>query len=308
MKRILALLLAAVMVFCFVGCGEDAADTVTTTTTTTAEATTTTVGDDTTTTTEAAGTTTTNAVVTTTTATVKVTTTAKPTTTKATTTKATTTTTKATTTTTKPVPKTYEEKLLLTNEFREDGMPDASIVVLYAIHQLDIEKYFTSRKDVEEDFYLNYYTIPEAVVLEKARTKYVITDQYFEKIKSLKTYQAMGSYGTDTAEYKDGNFVLEVVHGGGFGGGGEEKYTVIGYKRSSGVLAVCLDFSIDYDYTGDFEHQYFYEIEYTYSGTADFSVKAHSIVSTDKALIDSLRIRTVKKVTDTTPYTLKPVA
>lgn len=301
MKRILALLLAAVMAFCFVGCGEDAADTVTTTT---AEATTTTVSGDTTTTTDTADTTTTDTVVTTTTATAKVTTTAKPTTT----TKATTTTTKATTTTTKPVPKTYEEELLLTNEFREDGMPDASIVVLYAIHQLDIEKYFTSRKDVEGEIYFNYYTIPEAVVLEKARTKYVITDQYFEKIKSLKTYQAMGSYGTDTAEYKDGNFVLEVVHGGGFGGGGEEKYTVIGYKRSSGVLAVCLDFSIDFDYTGDFEHQYFYEIEYTYSGTADFSVKAHSIVSTDKAFIDSLRIRTVKKVTDTTPYTLKPVA
>lgn len=281
MKRILAFLLAAMMVFCLVGCGEDATDTVTTTTT---EAVTTTTAGDATTTTDTADTTTTEAVVTTTT------------------------TTKATTTTTKPVPKTYEEKLLLTNEFREDGMPDASTVVLYAIHQLDIEKYFTSRKDVEGEIYFNYYTIPEAVVLEKARTKYVITNEYFEKIKSLKFYQDIGSYGMDSAEYKDGTFVLEVVHGGGFGGGGDEKYTVIGYKSANGALAVCLDFSIDFDYTGNFEHQYFYEIEYTYSGTADFSVKDGTIVSTDKAFIDSLRIRTVKKVTDTTPYTLKPVA
>ncbi len=297
MKRILAFLLAAMMMFCLVGCGEDANDATNDTTTTTENVTTTTVEGDATTTTD-------TDVVTTTTAAATTTATAKVTTT---TTKATTTTTKATTTTTTTAVPTYSLRVLETDLFVEDGTLDPSLVVMNAIYRLDHKDYYTSRKDLEGEFYYEYFTFPEAVILQKIREKFVLSDADFEAVKRRGNYADM-TYGIDGAEYKDGNFVLEVLHGGGYGGGGEIKRQVVGYTYANGVLKVCTEFLYDETYSGNFVSEYFYEVEYTYTGAADFKIKEKTITSQNKALIDSLRIRSIKKVTDTSPYTLKPVA
>ncbi len=319
MKRMLALLLAAIMVFCLVGCGENANDVTDGTTTTTAESvTTTTAQDGDTTTTEEVTTTdevtttteevtTTTKVAATTTTTKAVTTTVKTTTTTAapTTTTTTTTTTVATTTTTKPVPTTYQKPVFQTDMIREDGTLDRSLVVMYTIDQFNRDDYFTSRKPLYDEYYTDYFTFPEAEVLKKMRETFVVSDSDFAAIKAYETYQS--SESPDYATYQDGAFVLEISNGG-WGGGDIYEHHPVGYTYANGVLKLCQEYMLDEDYTGNFSHVYFYEIEYTYSGTGEFKIENGAIVSTDKALIDSLRIRSIKKVTDTSAYTLKPIA
>ena len=62
----------------------------------------------------------------------------------------------------------------------------------------------------------------------------------------------------------------------------------------------------NYDYTGEFAHEYYYEVVYTFSGNGALTVGKDYVVSVDKTVIDSMRIASIKKVTDTSPYTLKP--
>ncbi len=179
------------------------------------------------------------------------------------------------------------------------------MVVLWAAQELQSDAYHTSREmqDEQAEIWIDHYTYPEAKLLQAMRTQYTITDEYFEVIKQSPYYS---EYGTPhSVEYKDGVFVYSFLNGG-WGGGVYDDHRIVGYTYGDGVFKICYDYRVSEDYSEEgLAHQYYYETEYVYSGSGEFFIRDNCIMSTDNALVESLRVRSVKKVTDISPYNLK---
>lgn len=303
MKKCICWLTVLVVSFSLIGCGKDsgtpAPETTAATTTTTAPSTTTTESATTTTMKSATTTTESTTVATTTTkpTTTKLTTT-KPTTTKPTTTatKVTTTTTTVATTTAKPTtttkPKMHTYALLgfdTTYDLQEtcfftgaETLP-FNLLVDYAIDHCGYEKYLSFEDEYGTVF---QYTIPENVILKAMRTTFAVSDALFERVKE------QGAYALDgpcSATYKDGYFVYEDVQG--WGGPGTYSELISLTDKKNGTLVG----SFNLYYVDNYVCKY--TVEYAYQGTTNYTLDKNSatIQSTDKAFIESIRVKSVQE-------------
>ena len=170
-----------------------------------------------------------------------------------------------------------------------------------------------------EDRYYNGepYTLvfTEEEVLTFIRTKFVFTDEQFEKMKKLDGYSLyIDHFGVNEYEepvpsswYKDGKFYLEANGWMGDSPSNLHQFADI-VDDGKGVLKIYYDYSgiagDENDNAIPGEVMYQYVVEYVYSGTGGFEVTPHPegwenhwiISSYDKESIDSLRVRSIKKV------------
>ena len=139
---------------------------------------------------------------------------------------------------------------------------------------------------------INRYTVPEAAMLKALRRVFVITDGFWTEIKNREIY----NLGADECNYMDGNFYITTIDGWG-GEMGDAFYLRKVIDDKAGTI------SLYYLYLVDDLEQHYIELVYTYTGSATYQVVepeehtyAGNFVSTDKAFIDSLRLKSVKKV------------
>lgn len=193
-----------------------------------------------------------------------------------------------------------------------DYPPLYSFALIYSINKLDLDPYLTDHVLTWDDgsgikYYDDYYTIPEAIVLQEMRKTFAISDADFEQIKQIGHFWEATHMRIEAISYQDGYFVAE-SRSPGYGGCGIYKISTIGYTYQDGVLKICLEqLNRDYEETS-FWLEFYFEIEYVYTGDGSLTIEDEKIVSTDKSLIDSLRIRSIKTVTDTSIYTLEPIS
>lgn len=145
------------------------------------------------------------------------------------------------------------------------------------------------------------YKIPEAAMLDAIRSKFVITDAQFEELKALKNYQF--SFGGHT--YSNGFFEISAPAAGG---PPSHQHKVVGYSdNGQGKLIVYMDY-IKCDYESDTpysEHDYYYAVEYNYSGYSDLYLK-ESEIGGYGAVVDSLRATSIKKIASLPANMTKP--
>lgn len=183
-------------------------------------------------------------------------------------------------------------------EITSDGTPDFDYMMqegYYAIGFDNLEKYLN---DSEEPW---MFEIPEAVFYNALKTKFVITDSLFAKLKAQGDYEFFWCKHT----YSNGIFYIPYMAAGDVS---EYTHKVLGYRdNKNGTLTVYYDYlkgGPDYE-EKDRVHQYYYALEYTYSGASNLSIE--KVVENDyeyhtvngwKPVVDSLRIKSIKKVTD----------
>ena len=141
--------------------------------------------------------------------------------------------------------------------------------------------------------------IPEAEMLKAIRTKFVMSDSEFEKLKQQGVYYCSLS----EQKYSDGYFNCTDPAAGG---PGEYSHTLVGYKDNKNG-----SFSLYYDYLlggpdveeNERKHQYYYVIEYTYSGASNLEIAtiveegySHYEIQGWKPIVESLRIKAIKKL------------
>lgn len=284
-KSLCLLLITALLLTVFAGCGEQQMSTTTTVDTTTAAQT------DTTTQEQA---TTTAAEVTTTVAATTGATTTKATTTVATTTKATT---AATTAPTTAIPETkdYVRPLTISDSFNEDGSLNFDMLANDILSLAGWETYYSHSTD---EFH-NVYVIPEADALTALRRVYVISDDYFSRLKAQGTYDMSGP---ETLEYKNGQFLYTSCDG--WGGGNFPTFKPLSYTDDNkGTLKFYFDYGIFEMGSGEVVHQQYLEVTYTYTDHAPFEVDnsdpdipSGSIVSKSEAFIKSLKVTAITPV------------
>ena len=143
--------------------------------------------------------------------------------------------------------------------------------------------------------------IPEAEMLKAIRQKFVMSDAEFAKLKAQGSYYC--SLGTQT--YADGYFICKDPAAGG---PGDYSHNIIGYKdNKNGTFTVYYDYlegGPDVD-ASERVHEYYYAVEYTYSGASNLAVVKKvedgyesNYINGWTAVVDSLRIKSIKKVTD----------
>ena len=298
MKRYVCVLFAVLLMLSLGACGENE-----TATTTTADVTTTTAATTTTasaTATEIDGTT------------VKVTTTSKPidktivpktTTTVATTSSKVTTTTKAPTTTA-PKPTVYDLNVFYPDSeytLADDGSLDVNMLAVEGVYGCDVSNYLVSGSEFEMN-----YAIPEADVLAAMRKTFVVSDELFAKIKAKGSYQM---FGPDKLTYENGQFLLTEYDGWG-GGTVYSNHAAAYADDGKGTLTVYHSLAeMDWD-TNEYNHNYYYAVTYTYSGTDPLAVYGANdkyengfIRCENKSVLDSLRVKAIKKVASVDGYT-----
>lgn len=194
--------------------------------------------------------------------------------------------------TTPPATQTqYSKQLMLFTDFSDTQPMNISAVVNLVVDGLDMDSKYCVDYDKENGFWFEY-TIPEADFLAELRKTFVISDEFFSQIKQKATYELDGP---DNCEYKNGAFYVKTFDG--WGGGSDKAYyfkKLLDNKNGS--------ITIYYLYVLDQMEQHYIEVTYTYSGSSSYEFiedKAHQfagdIKSTDKAFIDSLRLKSVKK-------------
>ena len=139
------------------------------------------------------------------------------------------------------------------------------------------------------------FKISEAEMLKAIKAKFVMSNAEFKKLKSAGVYNC--SLGEQT--YSDGYFYCKDPAAGG---PGSYSHIVKGYTDNKNGT-----FTVYYDYLEggpDVEaseriHQYYYAVEYTYSGTSNLKINTeeNSIIGW-KPVVESLRVKSIKKVKD----------
>lgn len=143
--------------------------------------------------------------------------------------------------------------------------------------------------------------ITEAEMLKAIRKKFVMSDSEFEKLKAKGSYEC--SLGTQT--YSDGYFYCCDPAAGG---PGDYSHEIIGYKdNKNGTFLTyydCLLGGPDVE-ENEREHQYYYAVEYTYSGASNLSIEkvdedgyVYYNISGWTPVVNSMRIKSIKKVAD----------
>lgn len=197
---------------------------------------------------------------------------------------------KPTSSSTQTTPTIYSTQIFLFTEFSDTYPFDIDTVVDFGVGEVTQSKTYLTESD--EGGMWKKYTVPEVNMLKALRKTFVITDDFWAAIKDREVY----NLGADDCNYMDGNFYITVV--GGWGGGMEETFYL---KKTIDDKAGTI--SLYYLYLVDDLEQHYIELVYTYTGSASYQVVepeghyyAGNFVSTSKAFIDSLRLKSVKKV------------
>jgi len=165
----------------------------------------------------------------------------------------------------------------------------------YAIDFDTLNKYLN---DSDDDW---MFEIPEAVFYNALKTKFVINDSLFAKLKAQGKYEFFWC----NHSYSNGTFFIPYMAAGDVA---EYTHQVLGYKDNKNG-----SFTVYYDYfeggpdvePSERVHKFYYAMEYTYSGASNLSIE--KVVENDyeyhkisgwKPVVDSLRIKSIKKVTD----------
>ena len=181
-------------------------------------------------------------------------------------------------------------------QINSDGTPDFDLMMqegYYAIDFDEMQKYLN-----ETDW---MYEIPESVMYNALKTKFVIDDGLFAKLKSQGEYEFFWSKHT----YSNGKFYIPYIAAGDVA---DYTHEVIGYKDN-----INGTFTVYYDYLkggadveeADRVHEYYYTVEYTYSGASNLTIikevendYAMYYIDGWKPVVESMRIKSIKKVTD----------
>lgn len=181
-------------------------------------------------------------------------------------------------------------------EINSDGTPDYDFMVQEAYYAIGYE---TLQKYLNEEEWV--YKVPEAEFLKALKTKFVIDDNLFAKIKAQGEYKFFWS----DHSYSNGIFYIAYT---AMGDVADYTHNLIGYKDNKKG-----SFTIYYDYIKggpDIEeaervHQFYYAIEYTYSGASNLWVEKidddgyiYYDINGWVPVVDSMRIKSIKKVTD----------
>ena len=181
-------------------------------------------------------------------------------------------------------------------ELNGDGTPDYDLMVQDGYDAISFD---SAQQYLDEETWV--YKIPEAVFLEALKTKYVVDDALFARIK------AQGKYNFYWHEhsYSNGIFFMAYV-----AAGDEPDFTheTLGYKdNGNGTFTVYYDYleggpSLD---KSELVHKYYYAVEYSYSGASNLSVVKkiendyeYYCINGWTPVVNTLRIKSIKKVTD----------
>jgi len=185
-------------------------------------------------------------------------------------------------------------------EINGDGTPDFDYMLqegYYAIGFDDLEKkYLNTSKETW------MFEIPEAVMLKALKTKFVVDDSLFAKLKAQGKYEFFWCNHT----YSNGYFYIPYMAAGDVA---DYTHNIIGYKDNKNG-----SFTVYYNYllggqdveAKDRVHQYYYTIEYTYSGASNLTVTKtvdefdyeYYSINGWKPVVESMRIKSIKKVTN----------
>ncbi len=183
-------------------------------------------------------------------------------------------------------------------EISADGTPDFDYMMQHGYFAIEFETLNKYLNDSREPW---MFEIPEAVFYNALKTRFVINDSLFAKLKAQGKYEF---FWCDHS-YSNGTFYIPYTASGDVT---DYTHNVIGYKDNQNGT-----FTVYYDYLkggGDVEvkdriHQYYYAIEYTYSGTSNLAIKKISendyeyyTINGWKPVVESMRIKSIKKVTD----------
>ena len=144
--------------------------------------------------------------------------------------------------------------------------------------------------------YGHVFTVPEKLILRNLRTKFAVTDSQFAALKKQAKYNFW--FGTQT--YADGYFKIVDPAAGG---PGDYSHNMIGYKdNGKGTLQIYYDYvtgGVDVD---EHTHEFYYVVSYSYEGTCEIEMAKDeydsTVISGWKPVIESLRVTSIKKVSD----------
>ena len=189
-------------------------------------------------------------------------------------------------------------------EINSDGTLDFDFMVqegYYAIGFENLEKYLN---DTDSNW---MFEIPEAVFFDALKTKFVINDSLFAKLKAQGEYEFFWCKHS----YSNGYFYIPYMAAGDVS---DYTHNVIGYKDNKNGT-----FTVYYDYLQggpDIEeaervHQYYYAVEYIYNGASNLDIVkvvendyGYNTITGWKPVVESLRIKSIKKVTDISGITV----
>jgi len=183
-------------------------------------------------------------------------------------------------------------------EINSDGTPDYDFMVqegYYAIGYETLQKYLNTESD---DW---FYEVPESEFLKALKKKFIVDNNLFAKIKAQGEYKFFWS----DHYYSNGIFYIAYT---AMGDVADYTHNLIGFKDNKNG-----SFTIYYDYIkggqdveeSERTHEYYYVIEYTYSGASNLWIEKidddgyiyHEIKGW-KPVVESMRIKSIKKVTD----------
>lgn len=188
-------------------------------------------------------------------------------------------------------------------EINSDGTPDFDYMMQEGYYAIDFDTLNKYLNDSGDDW---MFEIPEAVFYNALKTKFVINDSLFAKLKAQGKYEFFWC----NHSYSNGTFFIPYMAAGDVS---EYTHQVLGYKDNKNG-----SFTVYYDYfeggpdvePSERVHKFYYALEYTYSGASNLCIE--KVVENDyeyhkisgwKPVVDSLRIKSIKKVTDTSGLT-----
>lgn len=137
------------------------------------------------------------------------------------------------------------------------------------------------------------YKIPAEAMLKAIRTKFVISDAQFEKLKAQGEYK----FFLDTHTFKDGYFNIVWPAAGG---PGEHTHKNVGYiDNKAGKFTVYYDYMSGGADVEEHEHISYYAVEYKYSGYSNLSIQKaewRNNILGFESVVDSMRITSIKEI------------
>lgn len=188
-------------------------------------------------------------------------------------------------------------------EINSDGTPDFDYMMqegYYAIGFETLDKYLNDEGDTW------MFEIPEKVFYDALKTKFVINDALFTKLKAQAKYEFFWC----NHSYSNGYFYIPYMAAGDVA---DYTHKVLGYKDNKKG-----SFTVYYDYQkggqdveeADRVHQYYYTVEYTYSGASNLTINKENdegyeyyTINGWKPVVNSLRIKSIKKASSVSGIT-----
>ena len=189
-----------------------------------------------------------------------------------------------------PEPTVFSEMVLIFTKFSDEHPIDINCVMRVAAgHVANVDDYLTET-DTEYGMW-SKFVIPEQVMLDAARSVFVISDEFWEDVKEYGVYD----FGADDCEYSNGNFYITRIYG--WGGLADEFFELKKIIDSDNTITIYYLFMDD-----NFVEQHYIEVVYTYGVSAEYTLKTEEswnggyFESESKEFIDSLRLKSVKAV------------